>query len=79
WIQPLLSPQEIDIICGVYRVFKDPKRNPRQLSWWPKPTAWANSGLDVGYWSSECESWYQQRITDINQYAAQLRTSEQWK
>ncbi|KIJ34741.1 hypothetical protein M422DRAFT_134740, partial [Sphaerobolus stellatus SS14] len=48
-------------------------------SWWPKPTAWGGSGLDVGYWSSECESWYQARIKLISEGTAPLRTVEQWK
>ncbi|KIK42501.1 hypothetical protein CY34DRAFT_83476, partial [Suillus luteus UH-Slu-Lm8-n1] len=29
------------------------------LSWWPRPQAWAGSGLDVGFWSERCESWFQ--------------------
>ncbi|KIJ28232.1 hypothetical protein M422DRAFT_135541, partial [Sphaerobolus stellatus SS14] len=81
-IENVLSPQEADIICGAYQVFHGmsaPKRHATHLSWWPKPAVWAISGLDVGYWSSECESWYRERIMQINESTAGLRTSDQWK
>ena len=30
-----------------------------KLSWWPKASAWENSGLDVRYWSQNCENFHQ--------------------
>ncbi len=32
------------------------------MSWFPKPTAWKGSGLDVGFWSADDESWYLHRV-----------------
>ncbi|KIJ39789.1 hypothetical protein M422DRAFT_118499, partial [Sphaerobolus stellatus SS14] len=74
-----LSEREIDLICGVYRVYLGKYRAPTRLSWWPKPKAWEKSGLDVGYWSSECESWYRERLKKIDENAMELRTHDGWK
>ncbi|KAG2109495.1 hypothetical protein BD769DRAFT_1365361 [Suillus cothurnatus] len=38
-----------------------------KLSWWPRPQAWAGSGLDMGFWSSQCEDWFQKRLENIHQ------------
>ena len=32
------------------------------VSWWPKQSMWEGSGLDVGYWLSDDEAWYQKRL-----------------
>ncbi len=50
-----------------------------ELSWWPKPSAWRTSGLNVGYWSAACENWFQRRIKDIHNGTAELRSATQWK
>ncbi|TFK79266.1 hypothetical protein K466DRAFT_442732, partial [Polyporus arcularius HHB13444] len=61
-----LTVDEMDIICGVYKVFTDTTfKQTADLSWWPKDSMWANSGLDVRYWSSACEDWFQQRLRHI--------------
>jgi hypothetical protein len=49
------------------------------ISWWPKHSAWAKSGLNVGYWSRSCEEWYQKRLQSIHSNTAQLRTGRKWK
>ncbi|KAK0183826.1 hypothetical protein F5146DRAFT_939660, partial [Armillaria mellea] len=36
------------------------------LSWFPKPAAWELSGLNIGFWSSDCKSWYQSHLAEIN-------------
>ncbi|KAG2751383.1 hypothetical protein P692DRAFT_20727476 [Suillus brevipes Sb2] len=56
-----LSEEEVDFICGTYYVYT------KKLSWWPRPLAWAGSGLDVGFWSERCESWFQTRLENIRQ------------
>ncbi|KAJ7818845.1 hypothetical protein B0H14DRAFT_2601028 [Mycena olivaceomarginata] len=51
-----LTDQEIDLICGVYHISTG-QRNPGALSgeqttarsWWPRPSAMEQSGLNVGW------------------------------
>lgn len=35
------------------------------LSWWPKQYTFMNSGAWLGYWSQDCEDWYQCRCAAI--------------
>ncbi|KAG1818524.1 uncharacterized protein BJ212DRAFT_1268965 [Suillus subaureus] len=46
-----LSAEEIDFMCGMYYLHTN-DRNVEIVSWWPRPQAWAASGLNVGFWSS---------------------------
>ncbi|KIJ24890.1 hypothetical protein M422DRAFT_126992, partial [Sphaerobolus stellatus SS14] len=48
-------------------------------SWWPKPNIWKHSGLDVGYWSTGCEKWFQDRKLRIQKEDVQLKSSERWR
>jgi hypothetical protein len=48
-------------------------------SWWPRPSAWRGSGLNVGYWSPSCEAWFQERLSKIRANKAEVRTAAQWK
>lgn len=50
-----------------------------QISWWPKHNVWLNSGLYVGYWSPDCEEWYQRRLQSIVDGNAQPWTAGQWR
>jgi hypothetical protein len=73
-----LSEDELNLICGVYRV----KTQDNQMSdslWWPKHSVWMNSGLNVGYWSPACENWFQLRLDTIRAGTARLRMSAEWK
>jgi hypothetical protein len=101
-----LSQEEIYFMCGTYYVqtskfFLLPAPaaltfeylddgNMEIASWWPRPQAWAVSGLNVGFWSSRCESWFQSRLDNIRQGVSRERhkltddangpmTSAQWK
>ncbi|KAF8575666.1 hypothetical protein K439DRAFT_1303576, partial [Ramaria rubella] len=71
-----LSVEELELICGVYHCetskFKD-------VSWWPKPTAWSASGLNVGYWSPAAEKWYQNQLVQIRNETAELYHAKKWK
>ena len=49
------------------------------LSWWPKPSAWQVSGLNVGYWSRDCEAWFQKHLQLIRDGGGDLRGPSQWK
>jgi len=37
------------------------------------------SGMNPGYWSCGCETWFQRRLEAIRQGTATLRTANQWK
>ncbi|KAG2740647.1 hypothetical protein P692DRAFT_201687067, partial [Suillus brevipes Sb2] len=60
-----LSEEEVNFICGTYYVYTSKFPYIHKLSWWPRPLAWAGSGLDVGFWSERCESWFQTRLENI--------------
>ncbi|KAG2053383.1 hypothetical protein BDR06DRAFT_886092 [Suillus hirtellus] len=63
-----LSEEEIDFMCGMCLCLNNlDDRNVEIVSWWPRPQAWAASGLNVGFWSSRCESWFQLHLGNIRQ------------
>lgn len=49
------------------------------LSWWPKASVFATSGLYPGYWTPSCETWYQARVKAISENSAKLYTATEWK
>lgn len=58
------------------------KPKNRQLtirSWWPRPSAFVGSALEVGWWSPACEAWYQNRLRQIANRTADLISSVEWK
>lgn len=48
------------------------------LSWWPKQTTFMRSGMWIGYWTPWCEKWFNQRLEEIRNGTAILRTSREW-
>ncbi|KAK0458337.1 uncharacterized protein EV420DRAFT_1236530, partial [Desarmillaria tabescens] len=78
-----LTDDEINLLCGVYMVetgHRDGNDHQQtMLSWFPKPAAWATSGLNVGFWTSDCESWYQKRLQENMSESAVLRSTNQWR
>ncbi|KAG2064009.1 hypothetical protein BDR04DRAFT_952803, partial [Suillus decipiens] len=68
-----LSEEEVDFICGTYYVYTS--KCIEKLSWWPRPQVWAGSGLDVGFWSSQCKDWFQKRLENIRQGVSRRRNS----
>ncbi|KIK32508.1 hypothetical protein CY34DRAFT_19003 [Suillus luteus UH-Slu-Lm8-n1] len=59
-----LSEEEINFMCRTYYVQTN-DGNMEIASWWPRPQAWVVSGLNVGFWSSRCESWFQSHLDNI--------------
>jgi len=53
------------------------------VSWWPKQSIWEASGLNVGYWSTDDEVWYQKHLQKICEYDGTgpppYRTSSDWR
>ncbi|KAJ6579919.1 hypothetical protein B0H10DRAFT_1835021 [Mycena sp. CBHHK59/15] len=74
-----LTEEELDLICGVYHIATVGGRQVMTVSWWPKPSAFTLSGLNVGWWTPECESWYQKRVRQIEGFTAKLSTHADWK
>ncbi|KAG2342304.1 hypothetical protein BDR05DRAFT_886433 [Suillus weaverae] len=84
-----LSEEEVDFMCGTYYVHNN-DGNVEIVSWWPRPQAWAALGLNVGFWSSRCESWFLSRLENIRQGVSREQhqstndangpmTGKQWK
>ncbi|KAG2085971.1 hypothetical protein BD769DRAFT_1397107 [Suillus cothurnatus] len=46
-----LSEEEVDFMCGTYYSYNNDGTMDK-VSWWPRPQAWAASGLNVGFWST---------------------------
>ncbi|KAF7971128.1 hypothetical protein HWV62_22004 [Athelia sp. TMB] len=80
WDDELID-EEIDIICGVYKIdtAQGSSHQTSDSSWWPKPNIWKGSGLDIGYWSPTCEIWYQIRLKAIHEGKATVRTASEWR
>ncbi|TDL18568.1 hypothetical protein BD410DRAFT_728323, partial [Rickenella mellea] len=73
-----LSSDELDLISGVYKVFTGTGLQTSDSSWWPWHSAWERSSLNVGYWSTDCEHWFQNRLEHIRNDTAELRGSTEW-
>ncbi|KAJ7719527.1 hypothetical protein DFH07DRAFT_761111 [Mycena maculata] len=77
-----LTDQEIGLICGVYDVGTGATNDDPQtsrISWWPLPHVFRSSGLNTGWWSPDCEVWFQQRQAAIKRGTAKLLTQTEWK
>ncbi|KAI8989149.1 hypothetical protein BD414DRAFT_415633 [Trametes punicea] len=74
-----LLPEEIDIICGTYKIAESGHGDPVFFSWWPRPPQWQVSGLNVGHWAEFCEDWFQERLHAIRQGTAVLYSGAQWR
>ncbi|KAK6987632.1 hypothetical protein R3P38DRAFT_3332483 [Favolaschia claudopus] len=81
-----LTQDEVDIICGVYIVETGQKSSATEggqqlkyISWWPTPTAFWSSGLNTGWWNSNCERWFVKRLRDMESMSVKLFTYAEWK
>ncbi|KAJ6524934.1 hypothetical protein B0H19DRAFT_931432 [Mycena capillaripes] len=73
-----LTEEEIDLICGVYHVSTGDEQ-VSMVSWWPKPAAFSASGLNIGWWTTMWEIWYQRRLQILETNSGGLFTHTQWK
>ena len=60
-------------------LFVETKGNDSYVSWWPSAKVWADSPYNVGYWSADCESWYQQRLNEISHGTAIPLSGTIWR
>ncbi|KAG6819855.1 hypothetical protein H0H93_007999 [Arthromyces matolae] len=49
------------------------------LSWWPKPSAWDSAGINLGFWSEDCERWFQGHLKKLKDGKFLLRSTTSWK
>jgi hypothetical protein len=89
-----LSMSELDFVCGVIPTLtgkltvhgRDLLLIPlaghgvqtQEHSWWPRPPVFDKSPLNVGYWSSNCEAWFQTRLQKICAGQEGLRSPAKW-
>jgi hypothetical protein len=63
-----LTENEINVICGLHHSYTGNGSQQALVSWWPLPVQWNNTksnGYNWGYWTQWDESWYCQRLKDI--------------
>jgi len=70
-----LSDDELNLICGVYKVHTQHNQTSDSL-WWPKQAIWMSSRLNV---SPMCETWFQKQLTAICNGLAALQTAAAWR
>jgi hypothetical protein len=53
----------------------------KTISWWPKPGAFFTSGLNIGWWSPDCEHWFHKQLVEVQSTTARadLWTQLEWK
>ncbi|KAI0349114.1 hypothetical protein OH77DRAFT_1415539 [Trametes cingulata] len=74
-----LSAEDIDIICGTYKIFQLNHQDPVLFSWWPRPPQWSYSGMHVGYWTPFCESWFCERLEAARAGDAVPYGAKEWR
>ncbi|KZP02660.1 hypothetical protein FIBSPDRAFT_666587, partial [Athelia psychrophila] len=74
-----LTDEELDLICGVYKVRTGQGIQGSDCSWWPKQSTWEGSGLNIGCWTPDCERWYQRRLELLRGGKETLKTAKQWR
>ncbi|KAF8222568.1 hypothetical protein L208DRAFT_1088800, partial [Tricholoma matsutake] len=73
-----LSEDELNLICGIYKVFTGSGKQDSHQSWWPKPNAWEKCSLNIGQWTDKYKTWFQIRLNKIRSGEAQLKNGQEW-
>ncbi|KAF8144812.1 hypothetical protein K438DRAFT_1492706, partial [Mycena galopus ATCC 62051] len=82
-----LTEEEIDLICGVYHISMGQLHHgaasgeqTTTRSWWPRPVSMEQSGLNVGWWTPMCETWFRRRLQQLAEpQKADILTHAKWK
>ncbi|KAL0575103.1 hypothetical protein V5O48_006853 [Marasmius crinis-equi] len=84
WDDELL-PEEIDLICGLYIVETDSTEGTfgslsqvSHMSWWPQPNQFDTGGLNIGFWTRDCEKWFQNRLRECRS-TPKLMNATKWR
>ncbi|KAI0709811.1 hypothetical protein C8Q76DRAFT_566295, partial [Earliella scabrosa] len=70
---------ELDVICGVYKVYTDQSNQTSDKSWWPKHRHWVDAGFYTGRWTAWEEEWFSQHLHGILQGKEVPRSAKDWK
>lgn len=54
------------------------KTQTEDKSWFPKASTWKTSGWDHGYWTADNETWYQDRLQEIQDGRPPMNAKE-WR
>ncbi|KAG6819796.1 hypothetical protein H0H93_008550 [Arthromyces matolae] len=76
-----LTEHEINLICGVYKVDTGNRKSTQtaDLSWWPKPSIWSTAGINLGFWSEDCERWFQGQLSKLENGEYSLKNPAAWR
>ncbi|KZP22576.1 hypothetical protein FIBSPDRAFT_890215 [Athelia psychrophila] len=76
-----LTEDDMLVICGVYKIFTGNGDQMSDSSWWPKLSTWQGSSMDMGYWSPQCEEWYQHRraLITSGDVGGAPKTAQRWR
>ncbi|KAJ6450707.1 hypothetical protein C8R47DRAFT_998796 [Mycena vitilis] len=73
-----LTGEEEDLILGVYSIKMSDGHQEKCVSWWPQAGAFFNSDLNVGWWSPDCESWFQSVLREFANDKAVVLNNARW-
>ncbi|CAK5284660.1 unnamed protein product [Mycena citricolor] len=51
----------------------------KRVSWWPQPGTFFTSGLNVGWWTPDCEQWFQSVLKQMRENKAVVLNNGDWK
>ncbi|KAL0064501.1 hypothetical protein AAF712_008559 [Marasmius tenuissimus] len=74
-----LSTEDIDLVCGVY-MLENPNGltdDRKHMSWW-RPGSFNAGGLNLDYWSMDCEKWLHFHLRTSKCEVA-TRTATEWR
>ncbi|KAK7679207.1 hypothetical protein QCA50_017785 [Cerrena zonata] len=77
--ESILTPEVIDAIVGVYKVYTGKGEQTSDVSWWPKDNSWNMSGFNCGHWSLQCEEWFCRRRDAIVSGTGHPRKTKEWQ
>ncbi|TDL14815.1 hypothetical protein BD410DRAFT_693857, partial [Rickenella mellea] len=80
WWDDDLTSEELDLICGKYRISTGITSQTSDSSWWPKHSTWTKlvGQINHGYWNAICEDWFQRRLDSIRKGQASPRKASDW-
>jgi hypothetical protein len=95
FVNDRLTEEEMDMICGKYQVYTGSSNilcyelfliphlgqglQTSQKSWWPLQSTFLKSSLWIGYWTQQCEDWYQAHKRKLEQGLVQPMGITEWK
>ncbi|RPD52484.1 hypothetical protein L227DRAFT_589669 [Lentinus tigrinus ALCF2SS1-6] len=79
WYDDVLSRDELDAICGMYKVYDEEFTTFAEVSWWPRDHTWSESPMDHGRWTPHNEVWFAVRLNHIRSNECRLHSSKRWR